>query len=128
LRGRKKPRGRWGPDPPTGTTLTLIFIRNLSLFVLYIALSSEIVFFWFCSFVLYVILTLLMCLLFDVRLSHLINITYIHYYIHTYIYTYFTETYPTGLLVEESIRMTEDRDKSRKYDHGVANRRIIEDG
>jgi len=33
----------------------------------------------------------------------------------------------TGLLVEESIRMTEDRDKWRKYVHGVANRRI-EDG
>ena len=36
-------------------------IRNLFLSVLYIALSSEIVFivFWFCCFVLYVILTLL---------------------------------------------------------------------
>jgi len=33
----------------------------------------------------------------------------------------------TGLSVEESIRMTEDRDKWRKYDHGVANPRI-EDG
>jgi len=33
----------------------------------------------------------------------------------------------TGLPVEESIRMTEDRDKLRKYVHGVANRRI-EDG
>ena len=33
----------------------------------------------------------------------------------------------TGLLVEESIRMTEDRDKWRKYVHGVANPRI-EDG
>ena len=33
----------------------------------------------------------------------------------------------TGLSVEESIRMTEDRDKWRKYVHGVANRRI-EDG
>jgi len=33
----------------------------------------------------------------------------------------------TGLSVEESIRMTEDRDKRRKYVHGVANRRI-EDG
>jgi len=29
-----------------------------------------------------------------------------------------------GLRVEESIRMTEDRDKWRKYVHGVANRRI----
>jgi len=33
----------------------------------------------------------------------------------------------TGLSVEESIRMTEDRDKRRKYVHGVANRQI-EDG
>jgi len=33
----------------------------------------------------------------------------------------------TGLSVEESIRMTEDMDKPRKYVHGVANRRI-EDG
>jgi len=33
----------------------------------------------------------------------------------------------TGLLVEETIRMTEDRDKWRKYVHGVANPRI-EDG
>ena len=33
----------------------------------------------------------------------------------------------TGLSVEKSIRMTEDRDKWRKYVHGVANRRI-EDG
>jgi len=32
-----------------------------------------------------------------------------------------------GLLVEESIRMTEDRDKWRKYVHGVANP-PIEDG
>jgi len=30
----------------------------------------------------------------------------------------------TGLPVEESVRMTEDRDKWRKYVHGVANRRI----
>jgi len=30
----------------------------------------------------------------------------------------------TGLSVEESIGMTEDRDKWRKYVHGVANRRI----
>ena len=30
----------------------------------------------------------------------------------------------TGLLVEESIRMTEDRDKWRKYVHGVAKPRI----
>ena len=33
----------------------------------------------------------------------------------------------TGLSVEESIRMTEDRDKWRTYVHGVANPRI-EDG
>ena len=33
----------------------------------------------------------------------------------------------TGLSVEESVTMTEDRDKWRKYVHGVANRRI-EDG
>ena len=33
----------------------------------------------------------------------------------------------TGLSAEESIRMTEDRDKWRKYVHGVANPRI-EDG
>jgi len=33
----------------------------------------------------------------------------------------------TGLPIEESIRMTEDRDKLRKYVHGVANPRI-EDG
>jgi len=33
----------------------------------------------------------------------------------------------TGLPVEESLRMTEDRDKWRKYVHGVANPRI-EDG
>jgi len=33
----------------------------------------------------------------------------------------------TGLPVEESIRMTEDRDKWRKYVYGVANHRI-EDG
>jgi len=33
----------------------------------------------------------------------------------------------TGLSVEESIRMTEDRDKWRKYVHGVANPRT-EDG
>jgi len=33
----------------------------------------------------------------------------------------------TGLPMEESIRMTEDRDKWRKYVHGVANPRI-EDG
>jgi len=30
----------------------------------------------------------------------------------------------TRLPVEESVRMTEDRDKWRKYVHGVANRRI----
>jgi len=33
----------------------------------------------------------------------------------------------TGLFVEESIRMIEDRDKWRKYVHGMANLRI-EDG
>ena len=33
----------------------------------------------------------------------------------------------TGLPVEESIRMTEDREKWRKYVHGVAKTRI-EDG
>ena len=33
----------------------------------------------------------------------------------------------TGLSVEESVRMSEDRDKWRKYVHGVANPRI-EDG
>jgi len=33
----------------------------------------------------------------------------------------------TGLPVEESVRMTEDRDKLRKYVHGVAKPRI-EDG
>ena len=33
----------------------------------------------------------------------------------------------TGLPVEESVRMTENRDKWRKYVRGVANRRI-EDG
>jgi len=33
----------------------------------------------------------------------------------------------TGLCVEKSIRMTEDRDKWRKYVHGVANPQI-EDG
>jgi len=32
----------------------------------------------------------------------------------------------TGLSVEESIRMTEDRDKWRKYVSGVANARIEE--
>jgi len=33
----------------------------------------------------------------------------------------------TGLFVEESIRLTEERDKWRKYVHGMANPRI-EDG
>jgi len=33
----------------------------------------------------------------------------------------------TGLPVDESVRMTEDREKWRKYVHGVANPRI-EDG
>ena len=32
----------------------------------------------------------------------------------------------TGLSVEESVRMTEERDKWRKYVHGVANPRIEE--
>ena len=32
----------------------------------------------------------------------------------------------TGLSVEESIRITEDRDEWRKYVHGVANPRIEE--
>ena len=31
----------------------------------------------------------------------------------------------TGLPVEESVRMTEDRDKLTKYVHGVANPRIL---
>ena len=34
----------------------------------------------------------------------------------------------TGLSVEESIRMTEDMDKWRKYVNGVAANRRIEDG
>jgi len=33
----------------------------------------------------------------------------------------------TGLSVEKSIRMTEDRDKWKKYVHGVANPRIEDD-
>jgi len=33
----------------------------------------------------------------------------------------------TGLHVEESVGMTEDRDKCRKYVHGVANPRIEDD-
>ena len=33
----------------------------------------------------------------------------------------------TGLFVEESVRMTQDRDKWRKYVHGVANLRIEDD-
>jgi len=33
----------------------------------------------------------------------------------------------TGLSMEESVRMTEDRDKWRNYVHGVANP-LIEDG
>jgi len=33
----------------------------------------------------------------------------------------------TGLSAEESVRMTEDRDKWRKYGHGMANP-LIEDG
>ena len=32
----------------------------------------------------------------------------------------------TGISVEQSIRMTEDSDKWRKYVHGVANRRIVD--
>ena len=56
------------------------FTRNVFLSTVYTALSSEIVSgfaalyctsFWLCF----------LCLLFDVRLSHLINITYIHTYI-----------------------------------------------
>jgi len=43
--------------PTTYQNILLIFIRNLFLSVLYIDLSSEIVF-WFCCLVLYVILTL----------------------------------------------------------------------
>ena len=46
-----------------------IFVRNLFLFVVHIALSSENSF-WFCCFVLYVILISLLCLLFNVRLAH----------------------------------------------------------
>ena len=34
----------------------------------------------------------------------------------------------TGLPVEESVRMTEDRDKRRMYVHGVAANTQIEDG
>jgi len=34
----------------------------------------------------------------------------------------------TGLSVEESIRMTEDRDKWRKYVHGVQANPWVEDG
>jgi len=34
----------------------------------------------------------------------------------------------TGLSVEQSVRMTEDRDKWIKYVHGVANPWITEDG
>jgi len=37
------------------------------------------------------------------------------------------KTWTAGLSVEESVRMTEDRDKWRKYVHGVANP-WIEDG
>jgi len=33
----------------------------------------------------------------------------------------------TGLSVEESVRTTKDRDKRRKYVHGVANLRIEDD-
>jgi len=36
-------------------------------------------------------------------------------------------TCTTGLPVEESIRMTEDRDKWTKYVHGVANSLIEDD-
>jgi len=32
----------------------------------------------------------------------------------------------TGLSMEELIRMTEDRDKRRKYVYGVANPRIVD--
>ena len=64
-------------------TILLIFIRNLFSSVLYIALSSEIVlysFFWFCCFVLYVILTLLF--VFVVWCEFVASNKY---YIHTYI-------------------------------------------
>ena len=48
--------GLWVGKSAIGIFILLIFIRNLFLSVLYIALSSEIVFFWFCCVVLYVIL------------------------------------------------------------------------
>jgi len=60
--------------------ILLIFIRNLFLSVLYIALSSEIVFFWFCCFVLYVILTL-----FFGFVVWCAFVSSNKYYIHTYI-------------------------------------------
>jgi len=44
-----------------------------------------------------------------------------------YYYYYFNIKTWTGLPIEESIRLTEDRDKWRKYVHGKANPRI-EDG
>jgi len=42
-------------------------------------------------------------------------------------FCYTVENKTLSLLVEESIRITADRDKWRKYVHGVANPRI-EDG
>jgi len=72
--------------------ILLIFIRNLFLSVLYMALSSEIVFivlyfFWFCCFVLYVILTLLF--MFFVQCAFVgSNKYYIHTYIHTAAYPF----------------------------------------
>jgi len=44
-----------------------------------------------------------------------------------FVFSLHCSTFRTGLSVEESIRMTEDRDILRKYVHGVANPRI-EDG
>jgi len=58
--------------------ILLIFIRNLLLSILYTALSSEIVFFGFAALYCTSFWLRCLCLLFDVRLSHLINITYIH--------------------------------------------------
>jgi len=61
--------------------ILLIFIRNIFLSVLYTALSSEIVFIIFFGFAALYCTSFglcFLCLLFDVRLSHLINTTYIH--------------------------------------------------
>jgi len=60
----------------------LIFIRNLFLSVVYTALSSEIVF-WFCCFVLYVILTLLFTFIIWCA-----SVASNKYCIHTYIHTF----------------------------------------